>query len=86
MVVKSGGLLTLMLSVMDEWWGLREYIAQNRHLSQEQLVKLLMTDATMAELLASVLMNLADKEEEDKFTKDVKSAAEEICQAGLFMM
>ncbi|KAI8519667.1 hypothetical protein Bbelb_029240 [Branchiostoma belcheri] len=70
-------------ALCDKWWGLREYIAQNRHLSQEQLVKLLLTDATMAELypsmklLASVLMvipvSTADSERAFSTLKRVKT-------------
>ncbi|KAI8487204.1 hypothetical protein Bbelb_350020 [Branchiostoma belcheri] len=70
-------------ALCDEWWGLREYIAQNRHLSLEQLVKLLLTDATVAELypsmklLASVLMvipvSTADSERAFSTLKRVKT-------------
>ncbi|KAI8497683.1 Cytoplasmic dynein 1 heavy chain 1 [Branchiostoma belcheri] len=53
MVVKSGGIVDSD-ALCEEWWGLREYIAQTRHLPQEQLVKLLLTDATVAELYPSM--------------------------------
>ncbi|XP_030281580.1 zinc finger protein 862-like [Sparus aurata] len=70
-------------SAEDEWYSLREYIRQNNGLSQEQLVKLLLTEDTMAELypsmrlLASVLMvipvSTADSEGAFSTLKRVKA-------------
>lgn len=67
-------------AVSDEWYSLREYIRRNNRLSQEQLVKLLLTEDTMAELypsmrlLASVLMvipvSTADKGQDQTAQQD----------------
>ncbi|CAH1266698.1 Hypp3527 [Branchiostoma lanceolatum] len=44
------------------------------------------TSGQVLPMLQKLEQNLADKEEEDKFTKDVKSTTEEICQAGIERM
>ncbi|XP_078616902.1 zinc finger protein 862-like [Branchiostoma floridae x Branchiostoma japonicum] len=70
-------------ALCHEWLNLREFIAQNRHLSQEELIKLLLTEPTMAELypsmklLASALMvvpvSTADSERAFSTLKRVKT-------------
>ena len=63
----------------DGWNSLREYIRQNNHLSQEQLVKLLLTELYLRmRLLASVLMvipvSTADSERSFSTLKRVKTS------------